>query len=155
MISRLRFLAVVYPVASLSFRTNSNARLAIGITWLVTLLSVRFLPCQTHRWCVNSKLQVWIEQGHFWCIFNFLCIIIDLKEGFENPGQRISPVNRGERGGGLQLSPQARKQTLPKAQRTRGLSSYHEFKHKSWSNFILRISTKHQRQNLNQTWASR
>ena len=42
--------------------------------------------------------------------------------------------------------------TLPKAQRTRGLSSYHKFKHKSWSNFIFRIplrinfkiSTKHQ-----------
>ena len=40
--------------------------------------------------------------------------------------------------------------TLPKAQRTRGLSSsyqsnflrsYHNFKHKSWSNFIFRIST--------------
>ena len=50
-------------------------------------------------------------------------------------------------------------QTLPKAQRTRGLSSscqsnflrsYHKFKHKSWSN-IFRISTKHQLQNLNQT----
>ena len=49
-------------------------------------------------------------------------------------------------------------QTLPKAQRTRGLSSscqsnflksYHKFKHKSWSNFIFRISTKHQFQNLN------
>ena len=37
-------------------------------------------------------------------------------------------------------------QTLPKAQRTRGLSSYH----KSWSNFIFRISTKHHLQNLNQ-----
>ena len=36
--------------------------------------------------------------------------------------------------------------TLPKAQRTRGLSSYHKFKHKSWSNFIFRISTKHQLQ---------
>ena len=54
--------------------------------------------------------------------------------------------------------------TLPKAQRTRGLSSsyqsnflrsYHEFKHKSWSNFIFRISTKHQLQNFNQTSASR
>ena len=42
---------------------------------------------------------------------------------------------------------------LPKAQRTRGLSSscqnnflrsYHKFKHKSWSHFIFRISTKHQ-----------
>ena len=38
------------------------------------------------------------------------------------------------------------RQTLPKAQRTRGLSSYHKFKHKSWSNFIFRISTKHQLQ---------
>ena len=37
--------------------------------------------------------------------------------------------------------------TLPKAQRTRGLSSYQKFKHKSWSNFIFRISTKHQLQN--------
>ena len=49
--------------------------------------------------------------------------------------------------------------TLPKAQRTRGLSStyqskffgsYHKFKHKSWSN-IFRISTLHQLQNLNRT----
>ena len=45
-------------------------------------------------------------------------------------------------------------ETLPKAQRTRGLSSYHKFKHKSWSNFIFRISTKHHLQNLNQTSAS-
>ena len=53
-------------------------------------------------------------------------------------------------------------ETLPKAQRTRGLSSayqsnflrsYHKFLHKSWSN-VFRISTKHQLQNLNQTWAS-
>ena len=29
-----------------------------------------------------------------------------------------------------------------------------KFKHKSWSNFIFRISTKHQLQNLNQTSAS-
>ena len=44
-------------------------------------------------------------------------------------------------------------ETLPKAQRTRGLSSscqsnflksYQKFKHKSWSHFIFRISTKHQ-----------
>ena len=35
--------------------------------------------------------------------------------------------------------------TLPKAQRTRGLSSFHKFLHKSWSNFI---STKDQLQNL-------
>ena len=54
--------------------------------------------------------------------------------------------------------------TLPKAQRTRGLSStyqsnffrsYHKIKHKSWSNIIWGISTKHQLQNLNQTSASR
>ena len=51
------------------------------------------------------------------------------------------------------------RKTLPKAQRTRGLSStyqsnifgsYQEFKHKPWSN-IFRISTLHQLQNLNQT----
>ena len=46
------------------------------------------------------------------------------------------------------------KKTLPKAQRTRGLSSYHKFKHKSWPNFIFRISTKHQLQNHNETSAS-
>ena len=49
-------------------------------------------------------------------------------------------------------------ETLPKAQRTRGLSStyqsnffgsYDKFKHKSWSNFIFIISTKHQLQNSN------
>ena len=32
--------------------------------------------------------------------------------------------------------------------------SLRKFKHKSWSNFIFRISTKPQLQNLNQTWAS-
>ena len=45
-------------------------------------------------------------------------------------------------------------QTLPKAQRTRGLSSYNKFKQKSWSSCIFRISTKHQIQNLNQTSVS-
>ena len=44
--------------------------------------------------------------------------------------------------------------TLPKAQRTRGLSLYHKFKQKSWPNFISRISTKHQLQNHNETSAS-
>ena len=53
---------------------------------------------------------------------------------------------------------------LPIAQRARGLSSayqsnlfrsYHKIKHKSWSNIIWGISTKHQLQNLNQTSASR
>ena len=33
--------------------------------------------------------------------------------------------------------------------------SYHKFKHNSWSNFIFRISIKHQLQNLNETSASR
>ena len=49
--------------------------------------------------------------------------------------------------------------TLPKAQRTRGLSSgyqtyffrsYHKFSNKSWSEFIFVISTKQPLQNLNQ-----
>ena len=54
--------------------------------------------------------------------------------------------------------------TLPKAQRTRGLSSsyqrnilrsHQELKHKSWSNFIFIILTKHQLQNFKQISASR
>ena len=32
-----------------------------------------------------------------------------------------------------------KKKTLPKAQRTRGFSSYHKFLHKSWSNFIFNL----------------
>ena len=53
---------------------------------------------------------------------------------------------------------------LPKGQRARGLSSanqsylygsFHKFKHKSCSDFIFRISTKPQLQDLNQTTASR
>ena len=48
---------------------------------------------------------------------------------------------------------------MPKAQRTQGLSSayqsWNKFKHKSWSNFIFKISTKHSLQNPNQTSASR
>ena len=47
-------------------------------------------------------------------------------------------------------------ETLPKAQRTRELSSYHEFTvHKSWSNYNFRISIKHWHQNLKQTLVSR
>ena len=54
-------------------------------------------------------------------------------------------------------------QTLPNAQRTRGLSSayesnlfrwYHKFLHRSWSN-IFGILIKHQLQNINQTSALR
>jgi len=44
--------------------------------------------------------------------------------------------------------------TLPKAQRTRGLSSYHKFLRKFGSNLIFRMSTKRQIQNLNRTSAS-
>ena len=45
------------------------------------------------------------------------------------------------------------KKTLPKAQRTRGLSSYYKFLLKFWSN-IIRISNRYQLQNINQTWTS-
>jgi len=34
-----RFLAVVYPVASISIRTEHNALMAIAITWIIILLS--------------------------------------------------------------------------------------------------------------------
>ena len=55
-------------------------------------------------------------------------------------------------------------QTLPKAQRTRGLSSahqsnffrsYHKFSNKSWLDFIFIISTKQQLQNISQISAFR
>ena len=54
--------------------------------------------------------------------------------------------------------------TLPKVQQIRGLSSayqsnmfrsYHKFKHKSWLNFIFRISTKYKLQNLKQMLCSK
>jgi allatostatin receptor len=34
-----RFLAVVYPVASISIRTENNTYLAIGIVWAIILIS--------------------------------------------------------------------------------------------------------------------
>ena len=43
----------------------------------------------------------------------------------------------------LEAAESFNQETLPKAQRTRGLSSYHNFLHKSWSNFNFRLSTKH------------
>ena len=55
-------------------------------------------------------------------------------------------------------------ETLPKAQRTRGLSSahqsnffrsYHKFSNKSWLDFIFIISTKQQLQNISQISAFR
>ena len=67
----------------------------------------------------------------------------------------------------LDLSVELRKvkvQTLPKAQRTRGLSSgyqsnflrsYHKFSNKSWLQFIFIISTKQQLQNISQISAFR
>ena len=43
----------------------------------------------------------------------------------------------------------------PSAYQSNLFRSYHKFKNKFWSNFMFRISTKHQLQNLNQTSASR
>ena len=43
----------------------------------------------------------------------------------------------------LEAAESFNQETLPKAQRTRGLSSYHNFLHKSWSNFNFLLSTKH------------
>ena len=52
------------------------------------------------------------------------------------------------------FTPAAEFKTLPKAQRTRGLSSYHKLLHKSWSN-NFRILIKHLPPNLKQTSVSR
>jgi len=58
-------------VASLSFRTNSNARLAIGITWLVTLLSVspvwlahNLIAANSHTYCYYDRENYSFEAFH-------------------------------------------------------------------------------------------
>ena len=64
----------------------------------------------------------------------------------------------------LASNPKAQFQNIAKGTTDRGLSSvyqsnlfrsFHKFSHKSWSNFIFRISTNHQLQNLDQTSAFR
>jgi len=66
-----RFLAVVFPVASLSYRTNANARMAIGITWLVTLLSVspvwlahNLIAANSHTYCYYDRDNYSFEAFH-------------------------------------------------------------------------------------------
>ena len=94
-----------------------------------------------------------MHNAHFdWCILNFYC---QISHGVEDNFHKMKDSET------LLIFIQFgfKAKTLPKAQQTRGLSdlfrSFHKSKHKSWSNFIFRISTKHQLQNLKQTSASR
>ena len=47
-----RFLAVVVPVSSLGYRTITNAKLAICLTWLTPMLSV------TPVWWAHNLLHL-------------------------------------------------------------------------------------------------
>ena len=47
-----RFLAVVVPVSSLGYRTITNAKLAISLTWLTPMLSV------TPVWWAHNLLHL-------------------------------------------------------------------------------------------------
>ena len=57
-----RFLAVVFPVSSLSYRTVPVARLAILVTWTLTLTAA------TPLWLAHHTIQ--IENGGEF-LFNF------------------------------------------------------------------------------------
>ena len=74
-------------------------------------------------------------------------ITLEVKEGHKHNWGHIWSIARKTK------EESAIRKTLPKAQQTRGLRSYHKFKNKSWSNSIFRILTKHQLQNLNQSSA--
>ena len=81
--------------------------------------------------------EAWRNWGKtiYACILT-TCIVLSQKELF----QGIS--NTGFDNG-------TQKQTLPKAQRTRGFSSYHKFLHTSWSNSESRLSIYSTISNLN------
>ena len=96
-------------------------------------ISPMWQPSQIHgnRWRVESR-QV---NAQLWLLRHF-CYQLDLPSSYtktHSVGRRAFDI-----------------QTLPKAQRTRGLNSscqsnflksYHKFKHKSWSNFCFILST--------------
>ena len=159
-----------HPTAQL-FKMPSGSNLPTGTDDLMSLLQVRgmcFLAIWPHP---TQQKQVKLTKPWHEKALDSWSLPISL------PGRRVMAACpfqlQGRRFWNLSLVTNwcngqigkfsIRWKTLPKAQRTRGLSSayqrnffrsYHKFLHKSWSN-IFRISTKHQLQNLNQTSAFR
>ena len=89
---------------------------------------------------MQRKLYSYTLQRWLCCFVVFLVTCNSVKPNYSN----LFPLN---------TLPREHK-TLPKAHRTRGLSSYHKFLHKFGSNLIFRMSNKRHIQNLNQTSAS-
>ena len=126
------------------------------------------LPLTLFKVLLLISSQVWIRQSNIYLNSNthLSCILTQFgKHDWISVRQRHNPVNCYMLDPYLKVKHHSTSIThlsvknfwhlviLPKAQRTRGLSSAfqssNKYKHKSWSNFIFRISTKHQLQNLN------
>ena len=124
--------------------------------WLADELCAKPMCCGSKSW-----VETWIISSPLFSLppktfptsRRFNCSL-SLSLTFHHNGSSTSAASCKHKGLCLYIG-----KTLPKAQRTRGLSStyqsnffesYHKFKHKSWWN-IFRISTLHQYQNLNQT----
>ena len=107
-----------------------------------------FFPSNPVGPASQLALQVCLHVVSIRCSFNHFQIFQTLdsdNNGFLSFKEFVLGLNVTANG--------TRYKTLPKAQRTRGLSSsyqsnflrsYHKFKHKFWSHFIFTISTKHQ-----------
>ena len=122
---------------------------------IIDYIEVYLLKCKDRLWWNDHH---WTVQ---WCKSKFVQIV-DSSQNVKTLGENDLIWGPGRRE--LELLTKTGNQdliseTLSKAQRTRGLSSvyqsnflrsYHKFLHKSCSNFISRISTKHQLRNLNQ-----
>ena len=132
------------------------------------------LPLTLFKVLLLISSQVWIRQSNIYLNSNthLSCILTQFgKHDWISVRQRHNPVNCYMLDPYLKVKHHSTSIThlsvknfwhlviLPKAQRTWGLGSAfqspNKFKHKFWSNFIFRISTKHQLQNLDQTSASR
>ena len=129
------------------FPTNDDS-----LHWLSSLVLVSGQQCQT---CAQSKviklgLKSWRTWSTFWPFWPLWALLhtpsllnssksLNASDVLPNDAQLVHKLVGSIHGKGR---PGFTVKTLPKAQRTRGLSSYHKFKHKSWSYFIFRISTR-------------
>ena len=135
MLAQFAYLSELHQIP-LSLRLNQNLNDTCKKTFL-------FLCALATFWCIYQIIgKSWIYP----CVCSFFCDTDHMWCGREKTSL-------------LKLHSRTKK-----AQRTQGLNSftkltsfliisYHKFLHKSWSNFSLKILTKLQLQNLNQTSA--
>ena len=120
-------------------------RLSISIViWILSSDTI----CQLNQFNTNSEAAMLSTHATSW-IYSFPFMFVS-SEGIV---PLLWNTNSGWLNSRLWRPPLDYYETLPKAQRTRGLSSscqsnflrsHHKFKHKFWSHFIFTISTKHQ-----------